>query len=154
MHLSDADIDRVLTAIGATPSPVRREGARVALTYFARYAPHLSVATQHSYLRAMDLSRPVDTVDLHAGDRVAAFRHHTADWGEFYTPLGSDPTKLGVLLEGRQYREYEVARRIPALRSRTSAFMHEARGSGGAVQLIIPQASLHLRVSQRGLRVL
>jgi hypothetical protein len=154
VSIPETEIDHLLSQIGATPSPVRRAGARAALTYFARYAPHLSVAKQVSYLKAMDLSRPVDTVDLHAGDRVAAFRHHTADWGEFYTHLGADPTKLGVLLEGRQYREYEVARRIPALRSWTSAFMHSARGSGGAMQLIIPQASLHLRVSQRGLRVL
>jgi hypothetical protein len=148
--ISEQQVNGVLQQLGGTTAPVRRAGVREALTFFERYMPEKSGADRVSYLKAMDLSKPVAMVDLLPGEIVVAFRHHTADWGEFHTRAGSDPAKLGITLDDRQYRKFEVVQRCVALQSTTSAFMSMARGSGGALQLVIPQAFRFLRVTQRG----
>jgi hypothetical protein len=148
--IPEQQIDEVLRFLGATPAVVRRAGVREALAFFDRYMPEKSWPDRLSYCKAMDLSKPVAMVDLLPGEIVVAFRHHRADWGEFHTRAGSDPGKLGIALDNRQYRKFEVIHRCTALESTTSAFMSISRGSGGAVQLVIPQAFRFLRVTQRG----
>lgn len=152
--MTDKEADDVLTKLGKTPAPVPREGVRTAVQFFRRYMPHMDATQQQSYMKAMDLSKPVEIIDLLKGEQVAAFRYQASDFGEFHIRVGSNPSQLGILLGGRQFRRYEVIQRVAVLSSHTSAFMHMARGSGGALQLIIPNAVGVLRVTQRGTQAL
>jgi len=149
--LSEIDADNIIRELGKTPAPMPRTGVRTAMEFFGRYMPNLDRPHQLSYLKAMDLSKPVATVDLLRGEEVAAFRYHAADFGEFHARVGSDPAKLGVLLRGRQFRRFTVVQRVAALSSYTGAFQQLQLGSGGAEQLIIPMSQLVLRVNQRGI---
>ncbi|WP_373064770.1 hypothetical protein [Gemmatimonas sp.] len=151
LFLSDIDADNIIRELGKTPAPTPRRGVRTAMEFFGRYLPHLDRRHQLSYLKAMDLSKPVARVDLLRGEEVAAFRYHLADFGEFHARVGANPARLGVLLRGRQFRRFEVVQRVAALSSYTGAFQQLQLGSGGAEQLIIPGAPLVLRVTQRGI---
>ena len=150
MPLTDKEADAVLLALGGTPAPVRRAAVRTAMQFFQGHMPHVELKQQYSFMKAMDLSKPVAVIDLHRGEQVGAFRHHTTDFGEFHTRVGSDPTQLGILLGGREFRRFEVTQRVAVLSSYTSAFKHSSLGAGGALQLIIPYAFRVLRVTQRG----
>ncbi len=153
MFMTDADVDAILRQLGATAAPTTRAGARTSLEFFRLYMPEMALPKQLSYMKAMDLSKKVEKVDLMRGEKVIAFRHHTADFGEFHSRVGNDPTRMGIQLAGRQFREFEVVQRVAALSSYASAFKNMALGSGGALQLVIPRASMVLRVTQRGIGI-
>src|SRR5688572_8271098 len=63
-HATPAGVDAWLAAVGATPAPTTRAGARTALRFFAARMPTLPPAMALNFLAAMDLSRPVSAPTL------------------------------------------------------------------------------------------
>ena len=149
MRITDQEADRILHQLGKTPAPIPRRGVQEAWDFFDRYLLNMGTDKRLSYLKAMDLSKPVQRVDLCAGDEVIAFRFPDAEFGEFHTRAGSDPSQLGIQLGGRAFRRFVVIQRVAVLSAHTGAFSHSLRGSGGAEQLIIPNSATVLRIAHR-----
>jgi hypothetical protein len=145
-YIPDGEIDGLIRQIGATPSPVSKAGVREALLFFHRYMPDKPWPERISYMKAMDLSKPVEIVDLLRNEVLTAYRYPGADFREFHTRSGSDPTRLGIVLAGRHFRRFVVRQRVAALQSTASAFLNPLLGSGGAVQLIVPNSASVLRL--------
>lgn len=112
-HLSDAGLSKWTQSLSIPDAPERRDGIRTALSFFATHMPLLGTELAGSFLRAMDLSRPVRTVTLVPEERLIAFRLGTeSQFKLFYTRSGSSVHHLGVNPAGRACVHFRV--RVPA----------------------------------------
>lgn len=106
-----------------------------------------------SFLKGMDLHKPVQMRRLHPPASVAAFRSCTRDSiGLFYTKQGTSMHILGINPGNRKFFRYRVRRLVTVLESRCAAAKdtwsdgvpHIA--NGGGLQYIIPNARSSLEV--------
>ena len=120
-HLSEVGISKWAQALSIPDAAERREGIRTSLSFFATHMPFLSVELACSFLRAMDLTRPVRVVTLTPGDRVIAFRlGNESQFKLFYTRSGSSVHQLGVNPAGRSCVHFRVRVGTTVLESYTS----------------------------------
>lgn len=136
-------VEKALDRLSVTDAPMTRENAAVAIKFLTKHCGH-SEEKIISYMRAMDLSKEVKTIQIPEGRFLAGFkdpdnasRPHPLH-GEFFTKAGTSPTSLGIEVDRQHYVKYQVNAKTKALLSTASAFAHEKRGSGGGEQFIIP----------------
>ena len=167
-HMSDAGLDKWLAQVGVTPAPVPRQNVRTALRFFAQHMPTLPPAMAMSFLRAMDLSKPVRVPVLPVGERLIAFRSgNESPFKLFYTRPGASKYSSGINPAGRSAVHFTVRAPAPALETYTSGVVDvwtvPADGqhttvapranstgvmvAGGGIQLIIPRAPQVLLVA-------
>ena len=130
--------------IGVTDAPIPRKGIATAIKFFEENRQRLrsedrTEIQQIEFMKGMDFSDRVSetfgTPDaLKPGDKLLAYRKYNldhplsdnpADFGYFYTKLGTGLNKLGVASEGatrvgelpRQFAIFEVVREVNALKS-------------------------------------
>lgn len=160
--LQGGGLEKWLSEIGASNSPRSRAGLTTALRFFHAQMPLLERPKRRSFLRAMDLSKPVTVTILAPPTIVAAFRKPDEDPLKlFYTKPGTSVLLLGVNPDSRAFARFRVRHPVPVLESTTSGFRIEqdpnARdegrysppeyiASGGRVQYVIPNAWRHLDV--------
>jgi hypothetical protein len=155
--LGGGGYEKWLQEIGVTDAPVVRAGLLAALTFFHLRMPDLPRAMRLNFLKAMDLHSPVSEITLSQGNIVAAFRRFNEDPVKlFYTKPGSSPHQLGVNPNARGFMRYRLRRPSQALQSRAAAAVDTWTdnklyyvASGGALQLIIPDAHAALEVLPR-----
>jgi hypothetical protein len=155
--LGGGGYEKWLQEIGVTDAPVVRAGLLATLSFFHLRMPDLPRSMRLNFLKAMDLHSPVSEITLSPGNIVAAFRKSTEDPLKlFYTKPGSSPHQLGVNPNDRGFMRYRVRRPAPALQSRATAAVDTWTdnrqyyvASGGAIQLIIPDAHAALEVLPR-----
>jgi len=164
---SPAALDAWLAQIGVTPAPVPRENVRTALQFFATRMPALDPEMALSFLRAMDLSRPVRLTRLEPGERIIAFRTGSeSPFKLFYTRPGASMHTSGINAARRGVTHFKVRVAAPALETFTSGAIDVwttpadgqpttvyPRGdttgvmvAGGGIQLIIPRSTQVLLV--------
>lgn len=170
-HLSEVGISKWAQTLSIPDAAERREGIRTSLSFFATHMPFLSVELARSFLRAMDLTRPVRSLMLTPGERLIAFRlGNESQFKLFYTRSGSSVHHLGVNPAGRACVHFQVRVTAPALESYASgaidcwtvpadgqplslALQDDNVGymaAGGNVQLLVPRSYQALEVLKVG----
>jgi hypothetical protein len=120
-YLSPAGLAKWIQQIGVTDAPVPRQGVRVALEFFARQMPALPPQMALNFLRAMDLSRPVQSIALRIGEPLIAFRvGNESPFKLFYARPGASPHTSGINPAGRQIVRFKARVGAPALESFTT----------------------------------
>lgn len=147
------DTETILRELSISDAPVRRRGIEEAVEFLSKEC-RLPWRTIYSYLEALDLSKPVRRRPLKPDTVLIGYRNRKAPYGQFYTVAGTSPRDVGVELRGRVYILYRVHTQVEALESRASAFTHIRRGSGGALQYIVPfdDAKRRLEILRMGQR--
>jgi hypothetical protein len=159
-YRSKEGLDKWIEALSIPDAPVRREGVRVSLAFFASQMPTLPASAALFFLAAMDLSRPVRSVVLPKGTELAAYRVPTEPPHKlFYTKVGASRHELGrfeVLRDAAALEAHTTGtidtwtRRLPgqavtvAPRSNATGYMAMA----GGVQYIVPNAASYLKPTQ------
>lgn len=146
--------DKWCADLGVGNGPLTRAGINTSLRYFHARMPKLPRKTMLSFLRGMDLHKPVKRIMLDQGTTVAAFRQPTEDPLKlFYTKVGSSVHRLGVNPAQRQFHRYLVTSPVEVLASRAAGMSWgwtlpgpDYLANGGDVQYIIPHAYLYLAV--------
>lgn len=160
MNLSGGgDATKWLSEIGVSDAPLCRAGLATALKFFDSQMPSLPRETRLSFLKAMDLHKPVKLTVLAPPAIVAAWRKDDEDPLKlFYTKGGTSVHALGVDPSGRSFVRFRVLHTVPVLESITSGFRVKGKAdlngiepppyvaSGGGIQYVIPNASQHLDV--------
>lgn len=154
MAIKAPDYDKWFADLGISNAPLTRAGLNTSLRFFNEKMPKLPQAEMMSFLKGIDLHKPVQRVTLERGTTVAAFRKPTEDPLKlFYTKAGSSVHRLGVDPAQRQFRRYLVTSNVEVLESRVAgiADIWTIPGSkhiagGGDLQYIIPDAYLYLTV--------
>src|SRR5690348_16660574 len=72
-HLSEAGLNKWMNELGVS-APVPRQNVKTSLAFFHELMATLPPGMALSFLRAMDLSKPVKRVLLQANERVIGFR--------------------------------------------------------------------------------
>lgn len=166
-YRSDAGITKWIEAVGVTDAPVPRKNLRTALCFFSQAMPALSTGLAGDFLRAMDLSKPVNERVLTPADHVIAYRVGTeSPFKLFYTRAGSSRYSSGINPAGRSIVRFEVRTTARALETYTSGTLDVwtlpasdqpitvaprsnktgVMVAGGGTQLIIPRAVALLKV--------
>lgn len=160
-YRSDVGIGKWITEVGVGDAPVPRRNLRTALAFFSQAMPTLPVGMAANFLRAMDLSRPVNDLMLTPSDRVIAFRvGNESPFKLFYTRSGASAHTSGINPNARSIVRFAVRGTARALESYTTGtvdvwtvpsedqpltFAPRASKSGvmvagGGTQLIIPRS--------------
>lgn len=169
-HRSEAGLGKWIEALSIPDARLRRAHLREALAFFSELMPTLQPDDALSFLRAMDLSRPVRRVLLNKDDRLIAFRTgHESPFKVFYARRGAAMQTSGINPASRNAVHFIVRASCWALESYTTGANdtwtrpeagqplrldpHTGRAGylagGGGVQLIIPQSYNSLLTEQR-----
>jgi hypothetical protein len=132
--------------LGAESAGVLRIGVGTGrMTTFLRQYPSLaghSIDDLYPYLRSADFTKPVLNKVLSAGQRIEAWELPGWPAEKFFTNMGTDPKQLGIILDGRVRRVYEVVKPIHALESTVAPYPTNiypgVGGQGGGLQLMLP----------------
>ena len=139
----------------ASADGLRRARVETAIRFYARCVGMDSPKDISSHVQGIDLSSPVEAIDLVAGTELAAYRFNPQrrigrldPFGLYFTDVGNSMYSLGINWDDRRFVRYVVDFRVPALRSRAKTGFVPGFGAvyGGAVQYVVPRASQHLRV--------
>jgi hypothetical protein len=151
--LQRGEADRWLAELGVSLAPVPRAGVTTALDFFDRYMPTLNREKRFGFLKAMDLSRLVQTQTLSPPAMLAAFRLPDEDpMKTFYTKAGTSAHDLGINTRDRQFRRFRVLRPVVVLESWTTGVNSRmvpgltGIASGGGRQYIVPDAARYLEL--------
>ena len=166
---SEGKLSRWLEKLSIPDAPVRRVGLRTALQFFSTYMPSLHSDMALNFVAAMDLSRRVAMVTLCLGEKVIAFRdQNECEYKLFYARSGASKYSSGISPVNRIAVQYSVTVPVVVLESYTTGTVdvwsisssnlnnglsvrHGAYGTlvaGGGLQLIIPNASRYLAITQ------
>ncbi len=153
----EATTDQVARTLGLSIAGAQREWVRVAVTFFTQKMgiddPH--EITKH--VEGIDFNWPggVTKVDLLPGTKLIAYRYNPQrlikyfdPFGMYFAEVGPGRDVVGIPTDDRRFVRYVVIFRVPALKSRAKTGLVSKYGAvrGGAIQYVIPRASLYLRV--------
>jgi hypothetical protein len=165
--MTDAGVGKWFSQLGARDAPVPRENVKTALRFFDLHTPGLAADLALSFLLAMDLSRPVRSIQLMPKERLIAFRTgQESPFKLFYTRSGASVHHSGVNPHGRTAVQFRVRVPCPALESHTTgtidtwsipaeyqqltvaprAGSYGVLAAGGGIQLIVPNSFRCLEV--------
>jgi hypothetical protein len=153
----ETTIEHVVRQLGLPSTGAQQQCVRVAVTFFTQKMGIDDPRTIASYIEGIDLNWPqgVTKVDLLPGTRLVAYRYDPRrgsrnfdPFGMYFTDVGTAKDVVGIPPENRRFVRYIVTLRVPALKSRAKTGYVSKFGLvyGGAIQYVIPRASLHLRV--------
>lgn len=119
---SDGCVAAWIDALNINHAPVRAAGVKTSLKFIARHMKTLPSATALSFLRCIDLSKPVREQRLRPGEILVAYRAlKESPVRLFYTRKGYLGSELGVNFEGKVRKVFRVTASLPALESYTSS---------------------------------
>jgi hypothetical protein len=108
---------------------------------FAAYGI-VDAARLESYLLGCDLNKPVASVRLRVGDRFQVWVRDGGIPGKFGAPIGEDPKRLGIMIEGRHRETFAVRRPFVVVACVAADFpsglIQQVGGNGGGTQCILP----------------
>jgi len=109
------------------------------------------------HISGIDFSQPVDMDVLRAGQQVVQYQRPSGPIGNYFGPIGSLPTELGISGVGRLPTLYAPIIDTPVLRSTAAAVMDtwSLRGEsfqtkGGSIQYFAPINSVFRAVNPSG----
>lgn len=155
---TDPLVDAYLQRVGKPMEPalVRDRIAR-AMTFFQDRIGWDVDARLDSFLECIDYSSEVQDKDLLMDEEVIGYRNASCSarlidpFGLYFTKVGVSKHDVGINVDNRLFVRYLVRRRVAALHCRSENRMPRGMsgspGMGGGPQIIIPQASQHLRVT-------
>lgn len=105
-----------------------------------------------SHMKGIDFNKPVEVRLLRAGEKVVQFVDTKKNYtGRYFAPLGTAGNTLGINIEGRVAKVYEVKRDVFVIsstaadtRNPTLGVPPNAQGPGGGLQYFSP-SSEHFR---------
>lgn len=168
-HRSAVGQMRWLTALSIPDAPLRRKGLIEALRFFEQRMPRLAPDDALQLILAMDLSRPVRSLTLQAGEILIAARTGSeSQFKLFFTRPGRSAHQSGINPDDRRTVRFQVRTACPALESTTTSTLDSwtpnrsgqatyaairarslgVMAAGGNVQLIVPNAAASLLVVQ------
>jgi hypothetical protein len=171
---SEAGVAKWIAEIGCASAPIPKQNIRVTLAFFDSQMPRLPIRDAVAFLSAMDLSRPVSRVTLHAGERLIGFRTQAeSPFKLFFARRGAAAQTSGINDVGRGAVHFVVRSPAPALESFTTGAIDTwtprrpgqsvtpaprakkwfgkefgVMAAGGGRQLIIPESYSHLLVEE------
>lgn len=148
--LEGGGFEKWFAELGIGDSPAARSGLQVALPFFHHHMPKLDRNLMVSFLKAMDLSKPVTLVTLREGEEVIAYSKPNQDpFKFFFARPGTSWNRLGINPEGRHFFRYRLRISVTALQSFAGTTIDTWTNrrayfdaAGGGRQLIIPN-SIH-----------
>ncbi len=170
--MSDAGLAKWFVQLNATDAPLPRANLKTALNFFDTNMPTLPASMALNFVLAMDLSRPVQAIQLSPHDNLIAFRAgNESPFKLFYTRSGASMHDSGINTFGRTAVRFRVRTPCPALESYTtgakdvwsmaaeyqSLTIAPRDGSygvmayGGGIQLIVPNSTQFLEVDTGGM---
>lgn len=168
-YQSDAGLARWIQALGIPDAPVRRAGVKTTLEFLARQMASLPVATAVSFMRAMDLSKPVKVAQIAKGETLVATRTFTeSPYKLFFTRVGRSLQNSGINPANRHSVIYTAFLPFTALESFAApaidTWTPQSKGqkttvapqantfgvmaAGGNTQLLIPNSASKVRVER------
>jgi hypothetical protein len=95
-----------------------------------------------SHIRGCDLARPIFALLLQPGDRIDVWVRDRGSPGKYAAPVGENPLRLGIMIEGRHLETYEVTSELAVLCSIAATFppglVERVGGMGGGTQYLLP----------------
>jgi hypothetical protein len=95
-----------------------------------------------SHIRGCDLARPVFTLLLQPGERIDVWVRDQGSPGKYAAPVGEDPLRLGIMIEGRHLETYKVMSKLTVLSCTAATFpiglVERVGGMGGGTQYLLP----------------
>ncbi len=148
MSTQSLNLDGWIQELRITKAPATLAGLQVALRFFDGQMPELPRKLRVAFLRGMDLSKPVRTVQLVPPERVIAYRKCNEDPLKlFYTRPGTAVQQLGLNPQARRHVSFQVRSAVTALESRAAPArdtwtdeQNPVLSAGGGLQYIVAQA--------------
>jgi hypothetical protein len=158
MKTDDDGLTKWLKELGVTDAPVPRQGLGYALDFFHDRMPALPRTMRFAFLKAMDLSKPVERVVLRPPMELAAFRKCNEDpFKLFYTIVGTGLQNAAINPANRIFMRYSLRTAAEVLASRCAPAIDKWTddrkyfwGQGGAMQYIIPGSHQCLVLTEAG----
>lgn len=169
---SERRFSRWFAALGATNAILPQRRLSIALRFFQLHMPGISVEDAFCFCKAIDLSRPTNSVILTPSDNIIAFRlPGECEFKLFYTRAGQSRFTSGINPSNRRCVRYLVMNPAVALESYTASAVDTwtrrlpgevpttvaghlmtlgYMATGGGLQLLIPNAARHLTISRIG----
>ncbi len=133
------------------PDPGTLRGRRdLALEHLMKGPPERTRKQALSHVRGIDLSQPVELVDVAKGDKLIQY-NRPGKQGKYLAPEGTNPEKLGISGDGRIKQTYEggdqpvttlrsTAKEIPDFVARDGTVTKGGGGGGVQYQTATPEA--------------
>ena len=95
-----------------------------------------------SHIRGVDLDLEVSEKTLDAGTTISVWIRDGGIPGKYGAPEDEDPSKLGIIVEGRHREIYRLKQAINVVSSIAASFprgvVNEVGGEGGGIQYLLP----------------
>jgi len=95
-----------------------------------------------SHIRGCDLTRPVISKMLRPRNRLQVWVRDGGNPGKYGAPLGEDPERLGIMIDGRHQQIFEVHTVLTVVLCTAATFpaglAEQVGGQGGGLQYILP----------------
>jgi hypothetical protein len=120
---------------------------RKAVANWYKQLPNVNDDNVGTYLRGTDFSKPVLERTLMPGDQVQVWVRDGGQPGNHFAPSGTDPSTLGINVEGRHLETYEVTKPMQVMETTAAEFPNglipAVGGNGGGQQYIMPPGGIN-----------
>ena len=122
--------------------PKRRKNPRRLLERALAAHGITDAARIESHIRGCDLSRPVFEKTLKPGQRFCIWVRNAGLPGKYACHVNEDPTRLGIIMEGRHRELVAVREALTVVLSTAATFpaglVERVGGMGGGIQYLLP----------------